>query len=108
MKFTYLCFQPPLIAGVSGSLRGYKVKFRDVSSIQDFEERPVDADTTEYLLSDLKVFTAYEVAIGAFNDKNHGVWSPLYRWRSGEDCEYYTFFYKNNFIRTSRLKIPKN
>ena len=73
---------------MDGNLRGYKVKYRNIAGILEFNYVSVSATQQELLISNLRVFTAYEVAIGAFNEKGRGIWSPLYRWRTGEARKY--------------------
>lgn len=73
---------------MSSSIRGYRVSWELSAGIGQVKEKGVSEDTFELRIEKLKVFSAYEVRVGVFNDFGEGIWSQRYKWRTGEDSKY--------------------
>ncbi|XP_047144342.1 protein sidekick-1 isoform X1 [Hydra vulgaris] len=77
-------WEPPISSTSLQELRGYRVGFKEVGGVDDEKEMSVSSSQLSFKLTNLKVFQAYDVRIGAFTDQNIGVWTPVYQWRTGE------------------------
>ena len=51
------------------------------------KEKSVSENTFQLRIENLKVFSAYEVRVGVFNEFGEGTWSQKFKWRTGEDSK---------------------
>lgn len=87
INYLTVCFYPkaPIPQELGGTLQGFIVKHRKQNADGSvFSEVRLDANTRQYVLNNLKVFTVYEVKLAAVNEKGPGPYTPLYRVTTGE------------------------
>lgn len=77
-----IAWEPPKLSVYK--LRGYKIKYKELSGIGGYKEIPLTANQLQHRITNLKVFTAYQIQMGAYTDEGKGTFTPFYIWRTGE------------------------